>query len=127
MPEIVFPKPRDTEIPGFACHNDNVKLAGAVTVCDLMKYDANGGVKNPTNNPRPNCVALHTGVIGQWISVGNQGELAGFDRTGINPGDFVYPSGTVAGGMATGAQAQSGAPPVGHISPDGERIVFTLV
>lgn len=127
MPEIVFTRPRDVTIPGFEQFNDNVRLAGTVTVCELLNYDANGGVRNPAGNARPKAVALHSGVAGDHISVGYKGEVAGFDTTGIAPGDEVGASAVVPGGWATGAQRVAGGPIIGQISPDGERIVFDVL
>lgn len=127
MSEIVFTKPRDAEIPGMETFNDSVQCAAAVGLLQLVTGSAAGIVPNPINNVRPAAVALHSGAVGEWISMGKMGECSGFDVAGINPFDLVYPSAAVPGGWATGAQALAGAPPVGRISADGLRLVFIIL
>jgi hypothetical protein len=127
MPEIVFPKPRDSQIPGMEVFTDSAKTAAAVALCALLKGDADGVVPNPVDNPYPTHVALHKATAaGEWISIAKEGSVAGFETTGINPFDRVFPSAAVPGGMATKEHAIPDAPSIGSVTADGMRIVFNM-
>jgi hypothetical protein len=84
--------------------NDKVTLAGDVVAGDLLAFT--GDMSNgqavmdlaAADAEDVAAIALQNGYEGQaGFSVGIQGEMDGF--SGMTPGDLLFPSATVAGGL----------------------------
>lgn len=120
--EIVFTDGRNVQMPGQANGNDNAVCTANITKLTLVEGAAAGIAPNTGLNPVG--VALEKGDAGEIIGYGTDAELAGFDPTGINPFDLVYPSAAVVGGMATGAEKKADSLPCGRVTGDGKRIKY---
>lgn len=81
--------------------NDKGVLAEAVVAGDLLVNGADGWAL-ADEAAEAHGIALQDGYAGQaGFSIGIQGEMDGF--SGMTPGTDLYPSATVAGGIATDA------------------------
>jgi hypothetical protein len=75
---------------------------------DLLVNGASGWSKAPTGTLLAHGIALQDAYAGQGgCSIGLHGEMDGF--SGLTPGDPLYPSGAVAGGLDTTAAVWSAA------------------
>lgn len=81
--------------------NDKGTLVVDVLAGDLLIITASGWDKATTSTPEAHGIALLDGFAGGVASVGIQGEMDGF--SGLTPGNTLYPSGSVAGGIDTTA------------------------
>ncbi len=93
---------------------DKVQLDGDVVAGDLLTYtgDVSEGQsvmeKAPAGTVEAHGIALQDGYEGQrGFSVGIQGEMDGF--SGLTPGDPLFPSDAVAGGLDDSAPEFYGA------------------
>lgn len=105
MAAVTRVKARPISIPGYEV-NDKGKASVAFTAGDLLIISGTGTNDSPTwalataGALEAHGIALQDCYAGQeGISVGIQGEMAGF--SGLTPGAPLYPSGSVAGGIDT--------------------------
>lgn len=121
MPEIVWLKPHVVEMPGQANGNFNGVALVPITKLAVVSGASAGCSLNTGLNPLGVC--LQDNVIAtQTFGYMTDGEIAGFDPTGINAHDLVYPSAAVPGGLATGAEKLANSLPCGRVTNDVARI-----
>lgn len=82
--------------------NDKGVCAEAWDTGDQLKNTAAGWTKLPAGALEADGIALNPAAVGdRGCDIGLQGEMDGF--SGLTPGDPLYPSATVAGGLNTTA------------------------
>ncbi|HVL41282.1 MAG TPA: hypothetical protein VM348_03930 [Brevundimonas sp.] len=121
MAAVTRVKARPVSPPGYEV-NDKGKAAVAITAGDLLiitdATPGNGYEKvwdlAPTTTDNAHGIALMDAKAGLIVSVGIQGEMDGF--SGMTPGDPLYPSGDVAGGIDTTAPEYYGAATTPEVS-----------
>lgn len=113
MAAVTRVKARPISVPGYEV-NDKGKGAAAFTAGDLLIISGTGTNDMPTwalataGALEAHGIALQDSYAGQeGISVGICGEMAGY--SGLTPGQALFPSASVAGGIDTTAPA--GPPP----------------
>lgn len=94
--------------------NDRGTATEAIAVGDLVKITATGIAKVAAGAVDAHGIALIPAIAGGHIEYGVQGEMDGFVLPGgVNPGDPLYPSASVAGGMdSTATTLAATTPPV---------------
>lgn len=91
---------RNATPPGYEV-NDRGKLTEQVSRGDQLKNGASGWSKLAAGATEADGIALSDGYASETIDIGIHGEMDGF--SGLTPGQPLYPSAAVAGGLDTTA------------------------
>lgn len=123
MAAVTKVKVRPITPPGYE-FNDKGVYTEDIAVGDQLILGVSGWSKCPVTTPEAHGVALMTNLAGERADVGIHGEEDGY--SGLTPGQPLYPSSTVAGGLDTNPNNASNETQTAAITGGPTGGTFTL-